>query len=366
MRRSKTTKVKEFITDTFLLNTETAISLYEEFAKDLPVLDFHTHLSSEDIANNKQFNSITELWLDGDHYKWRVMRANGVDEKFCTGDASDKDKFIQWAKTVPSTLRNPLYHWTHLELKRYFGIEDLLSGDNAEYIYDQCNEMLQSREFSVRRLLSKANVEVVCTTDDAIDLLNYHSSYSRLKGSLKMYPSFRPDKVLAMGTFDEFIDWVSELEKVTYIKINSFEQLLRALKVRIQFFSSLGCRISDHGLPEVYGEDFTEEEVNSIFEKLKAGHQVADHEKRKYSSAILYHLSVMYKEAGWVQQFHVGAIRNNRSKLFQEKGADVGCDSIHDTNNTEGLSKFLDRLEEATAWNSYSKYTVMNKDKTDQ
>jgi glucuronate isomerase len=345
MGRSKINNVKEFITDTFLLNSETAIILYEEYAKNLPIIDFHTHLSPEEIANNKQFNSISELWLNGDHYKWRAMRANGVDEKYCTGNASDKEKFIQWARTVPNTLRNPLYHWTHLELKRYFGIDDLLNGDNAEFIYDQCNEMLQAREFSVRRLLSKMNVEVVCTTDDPVDLLSFHSSFSRLKNPLKMYPSFRPDKVLAIGSNEDFMEWINELEKVTYIKINSLEGLLNALKVRIQHFSSLGCRISDHGLPEVYGDDFTEDEVKIIFDKLLAGQEVSVIEKRKYSSAMLYYLSGMYKDADWVQQYHVGAIRNNRSKIYNEKGPDVGCDSINDAQNAEGMSKFLDRLD---------------------
>ncbi|MBX9852730.1 MAG: glucuronate isomerase [Cytophagaceae bacterium] len=342
MRKSKTV-YKEFIHEDFLLSSEAARILYHEYARQLPVIDYHSHISAKDLAEDRQFTNITELWLEHDHYKWRAMRANGVDEKYCTGDTPPKEKFIQWASTVPYALKNPLYHWTHLELKRYFGIDDLLNKNNAEYIYDKCNEMLKGKEFSARNLLAKMNVEILCTTDDPADSLQYHKVLQ--DAGVRAYPTFRPDKALALGNVKEFQQWLYEFEKTSQVNITSFKSLLQSLKNRIEYFASLGCRISDHGLSEMYAEDFTEAEAEKIFLKLRSGDEVNEEDKKKYASAVLFHLGQYYHEIGWVQQFHLGAIRNNRTKYFEKKGPDLGFDSIGDRNNAQSLSRFLDKLD---------------------
>ncbi|MFN3402458.1 MAG: glucuronate isomerase [Cytophagaceae bacterium] len=349
MRKQGQTIFKNsFIGEDFLLNSVKAGILYNEFAKDLPIIDFHCHLSPEDIANDRQFNNITELWLQGDHYKWRVMRGFGIDEKYITGKAGDREKFVKWAETVPHTLRNPLFHWTHLELKRYFGINELLNKDNASYIYDQCNEMLQSSEFSVQNLLRRLKVELICTTDDPSDDLKYHHLLHG-QGDTVVLPGFRPDKAINFTSSAEFNSWVEALENLSGLRANYYEEFLDILQNRISYFSLSGCRLSDHGLEKIPLSDWTEEEIRKIFLQIRAGLEITQEDKLKFSVSNLHHLCQMYYKEGWVQQFHLGAIRNNRSKYYKAYGADIGCDSIGDFDQASGLAVFLNRLDEDNA-----------------
>lgn len=337
--------MKKFITPDFLLNTETGKRLYHDHAASLPILDYHCHLSAQQIAENHRFENMSEVWLQGDHYKWRAMRINGVDESFITGKKSDWEKFLKWSETVPYTLRNPLYHWTHLELKRYFGIDKILNGDSAREIYQECNQQLQSPEFQVQSLLKKMNVEVVCTTDDPVDCLEYHQSIMEQSLQMKVLPAFRPDKAVAIGDPVSFKSYLEKLEKSSKISVSNYNQFLDALKSRHDYFHSVGCRISDHGLERFYETDWTERELHNIFEKVMGGKKPDTSEMETFQSALLLQFAEWDFEKKWVQQFHMGALRNNNSRKLREPGPDTGWDSIGDFSQARALSAFLNSLD---------------------
>ena len=336
--------MKPFLNEHFLLENKFAEKLYHDFAADMPIIDYHNHLPPDEIANNKKYKNISEIWLKGDHYKWRAMRANGIDEKYITGGGRDKTKFLKWAATVPYTMRNPLYHWTHLELQRYFGITDLLDAKSGEAIYENATAQLQSADFSAQQLLTKMKVKVVCTTDDPADSLEHHKKLNQKEWGGKMAPGFRPDKFVMIAN-RVFLDKIQELEAVTGNSIRNLMDLLDALENRIDYFHSLGGRIADHGLSQLYGVDFTEQEVNKILQKRLTGQSIYAGEAIQFQSCLLYHLAKMYHAKKWVMQFHLGALRNNNQRLMNILGADVGCDSIGDFSQAQGLSRFFNRLD---------------------
>ncbi|PZR22484.1 MAG: glucuronate isomerase [Citrobacter freundii] len=337
--------MKPFLDENFLLKTKTAQQLYHEYAKDMPIIDYHCHLPPQQIAEDTQFENITQAWLYGDHYKWRAMRTNGVDESYCTGDKPDFEKFKQWAATVPYTLRNPLYHWTHLELQRYFGITDILNPDTAKKIYDESTAKLQTSDYSVKNLLRKMNVKAVCTTDDPVDSLEYHIRLREDGFEIPITPAFRPDQAMNVSDPQKFNAYIRKLEAVTNIAVSSFDDFLYALQNRHDFFASLGCGVSDHGLEEIYAEDFTGSEIDAIFSKVHGGKILNEIEQRKFKSAMLLHFAEWDWEKGWVQQFHLGALRNNNTRMMQTLGADTGWDSIGDFSQGRSLAKFLDKLD---------------------
>ena len=337
--------MKTFINDDFLLKSDFAKSLYHDFAKKQPIIDYHSHLIPQQIAENKRFDNITQIWLYGDHYKWRAMRANGIDEKYITGNGSDKEKFLAWAKTVPASLRNALYHWTHLELLRYFGIDELLDESSAERIYDKTSDMLKNGELRVWDIFKKMNVETLCTTDDPVDSLEYHEKILKSGCPAKVLPSWRPDKASAAGDAKAYNAYLDKLSEVSNTEINSFDTLFDALDKRINHFASLGCRLADFGLDYLYAEDFTEKEVNEIFLKVRSGKELTNLELKKLQSAALYRFALQVKKLNWVQQFHAGPIRNNNSRLLKKLGPDTGFDSICDYPQAEQMSRFLNRLD---------------------
>lgn len=337
--------MKAFLDEDFLLKTKTAQRLYHEFAKDMPIIDYHCHLPPQQIAEDTRFENITQAWLYGDHYKWRAMRTNGVDESYCTGNQPDFEKFKQWAATVPYTLRNPLYHWTHLELQRYFNIHDTLSLDTAKSIYEESTAKLQTPAFSVKNLLRRMNVKAVCTTDDPVDSLEHHIRLREDGFEIPILPAFRPDNAMNVSDPQKFNAYLKKLEAVTNITVSSFDDFLYALQNRHDFFASLGCGVSDHGLEEIYAEDFTGSEIDAIFNKVHGGKNLNDTEQRKFRSAMLIHFAEWDWEKGWVQQFHLGALRNNNTRMMQTLGADTGWDSIGDFSQGRALAKFLDKLD---------------------
>jgi glucuronate isomerase len=337
--------MKKFMDENFLLHSKTAEILYHEYAKDLPVIDYHCHLPPDEIAENKKFTNLTKIWLDGDHYKWRAMRANGVPEEFCTGNAPDEKKFLKWAETVPDTVRNPLYHWTHLELKRYFGIESILNPSSALDIYRETNLKLNSEEFRVHGLLKKMNVEVICTTDDPIDSLGYHKKIKSHNLAVKILPTWRADKSMAVENPQVYNSYIDKLAAVSGVGINKFHDLVSALQKRQAYFNVMGCRLSDHGLETFYAEDYTDSEIEKIFVNIRSGKIPGHSECLKLKSAVLYELAVMDFDLGWTQQFHIGALRNNNSRMFKLIGPDKGYDSIGDFEVARPMSKFLSRLE---------------------
>ncbi len=337
--------MKKFLSDDFLLQTKTAKTLYHDFAEQMPIIDYHCHLSPKDIAENRQFENITKAWLDGDHYKWRAMRTNGVSEYYCTGAASDYEKFMKWAETVPNTMRNPLYHWTHLELKKFFGIEKTLNPTTAREIFEECNENLDKAEFRTQGILQRMKVEVLCTTDDPTDSLEYHQQIANEPFGTEVFPTFRPDKVFGIENTEKFNAYLDSLEQVSGIEIRKFKHLQEALKDRIDFFHGLGCRLADYGLETVYAEDFKESEIKEIFRTVREGKDIKGKEALKFKSAVLVFLSEAYHQKGWVQQFHLGAMRNNNSRMMELIGADAGFDSIGDFSMAKPLSKFLDSLD---------------------
>ncbi|MBL7708045.1 MAG: glucuronate isomerase [Chitinophagaceae bacterium] len=337
--------MKQFLDENFLLKTATAQRLYHEYAKDMPIIDYHCHLPPQQIAEDTQFENLAQVWLYGDHYKWRAMRTNGVHESFCTGNKTDWEKFQKWAETVPYTLRNPLYHWTHLELKRYFGINDILNGDTARRIYDECTAKLQTPEYSVRNLLRKMNVTLICTTDDPVDSLEYHQKIKEDGFEKPILPAFRPDNAMNVSSAEKFNAYLNKLSAMTNIAISSFDDFLYALQNRHDFFASMGCGVSDHGLEEIYAEDFTGSEIDAIFTKIHGGRELNETEQRKFKSAMLIHFAEWDWEKGWVQQFHLGALRNNNSRMLQTLGPDTGWDSIGDFSQGKALAKFLDKLD---------------------
>ena len=337
--------MKKFLDDNFLLENKTAERLYHEHAKNMPVIDYHCHLSPSEIAEDKIFKNITRIWLNGDHYKWRAMRANGIPEQFITGDASDIDKFKKWAETVPNTLRNPLYHWTHLELDRYFGIKKLLNPGTAMEIYNETSEKLSSAEFSVRNLLRKMKVEVVCTTDDPADSLEFHNKIRNDGFEIKVLPAWRPDKSMAVENPDFYNKYLDHLASVSEINIDNFQSLLDALQKRHDFFHKQGCRLSDHGLETFYAEPFTDSEIAVIFKRIRSGNFLTLDEILKFKSAMLIIFGEMDYAKNWTQQFHIGAIRNNNSRMFKILGPDTGFDSIGDFEIAKPMSIFFDRLD---------------------
>lgn len=337
--------MKKFMDDNFLLQTKTAEKLYHEHAKKFPIIDYHCHLIPQEVGDDKQYENITQAWLYGDHYKWRGMRSNGVNERYCTGDASDWEKFEKWAETVPMTIRNPLYHWTHLELRRYFGIEDLLNPATAKNIYDKTSSLLNTKEYSVRGLMTKMNVEVVCTTDDPVDDLAYHQKVKDEGFVIKVLPTWRPDKAMAVENTSIYNQYLNKLAEVSGIDINSYQSLLDALKKRHDFFNDFGCRLSDHGLENFYAEPYTQSEVESIFDKIRSGNNLSGDEIIKIKSALLYEFALLDHARGWTQQFHIGAMRNNNTRLFRKLGPDTGFDSIGDYSVASPMSRFLDNLD---------------------
>lgn len=333
---------RKFIHDNFLLNSKEAEELYHQYAKDLPIIDYHNHLSPKLIAEDKPVANITEAWLGGDHYKWRGMRANGVDEKFITGSASLEEKFEKWAETVPYTLRNPLFHWTHLELKRYFDIDDLLQPETANSIYEKANAILENK--TPAQLLEDMNVELVCTTDDPTDDLQYHKIIAGKGFFTKVLPTFRSDELFFIGQ-EKFMSYLKKLSASVNVSINSYSEFLNAISNRIAYFNENGCRLSDFGVGEaLVMEDFTEEEVSEIFRKRLNGETLSTLEINKYRSSLFIFLGRKYHEYNWVQQYHLGPIRNNNSRLVKEIGWDAGCDSIGDYPMAEFMSKLFDTL----------------------
>ena len=338
--------MKKFLDKNFVLETETAQKLYHEHAANQPIIDYHCHLIPEYIANDHKFDNLGQIWLEGDHYKWRAMRTNGVDERFCTGkDTSDWEKFEKWAETVPYTMRNPLYHWTHLELKTAFGVEKLLNPQTAKEIFDECTAKLRTPEYSARGLMKKYNVEAVCTTDDPIDTLEHHISLKNEGFSVKVLPTWRPDKAMAVEVPAEYRAYVEKLSEVSGVTISNFSDLIAALRNRHDFFASVGCKLSDHGIEEFYSEDYTQSEIDAIFNKVYGGKELTKEEILKFKSAVMVEGAFMDWEKGWTQQFHYGAIRNNNTRLFKQLGPDTGFDSIGDFTVAKAMSKFFNRLD---------------------
>jgi glucuronate isomerase len=337
--------MKSFLDQNFLLHNKTAERLYHQYAAEMPIIDYHCHLDPGQIAWNENFKNLTEIWLKGDHYKWRAMRANGVNEDFVTGSKSDWEKFEQWAATVPYTLRNPLYHWTHLELQRYFDVDELLSPKTARSIYDACTGKLQTPEYSVQNLISKMNVEVICTTDDPIDTLEHHQKIKQSGWAVKVYPAFRPDKAMQADDIKTLNEYINKLEAVSNTSIGSYQDYLSALKKRHDYFAENGCTVSDHGLEQLYAEDFTSQEIAAIFSKIRLGKELEPAQVLKFKSAMLYEFALWDHQKGWVQQYHIGALRNNNSRAYRQIGPDTGYDSIGDFSQAKALSKFLNKLD---------------------
>jgi glucuronate isomerase len=338
--------MKTFMDENFLLDSDTAVELYSRYAAALPIIDYHCHLDPHKIAENYRFEDITEAWLGGDHYKWRAMRANGIEERLITGDASPTDKFEQWAATMPYLMRNPLYHWTHLELSRIFGIDEILNPNTAGSIYSRCTELLRTPDFSVRELMRRMKVELVCTTDDPADDLKWHEAIKNDKGfNIRVLPTWRPDKAASIENPAEYNSYIGRLEKAAGVSILTFDNLLEALQTRHDYFAAHGCLLSDHGMEKFSFSAFTLSEARSIFLKIRGGQTPEPREAELLRSALLYEGACMDAKAGWVQQFHIGANRNNNSRMFRRLGADAGFDAIADHNYISDLNRFLDRLD---------------------
>jgi len=338
-----------FIHDDFLLQTKTARRLYHTFAEDEPVLDYHCHLPPADLAANRQFGNLFEIWLEGDHYKWRAMRTNGTPEELCTGNADPFEKFKAWAATVPHTLRNPLYHWTHLELKRYFGIDELLDGKSAESIWKRANEQLATDDLRVNGILKKFNVRVVCTTDDPTDDLAHHATIAAAGLPTRVLPAFRPDKALNVRQPSAFNPWVDALAARADIDITGYGDFLDALKSRHDFFHAMGSRLSDHGLDRAYADFCPDTEAAHIFDAARAAHAASPEDYAKFASNLMLYFGQLDAEKGWTKQLHVGALRSNNSRLLALAGPDTGFDSIDDIPQARSLSAYLDRLDRENA-----------------
>lgn len=338
--------MKDFMDKDFLLQTETAQMLYHEHASKMPIIDYHCHLIPQMVADDHKFRSLTEIWLGGDHYKWRAMRSNGVAEKYCTGtDTTDWEKFEKWAETVPYTFRNPLYGWTHLELKTAFGINKVLNPNTAREIYDECSDKLQNDPtYTARGMMRRYNVETVCTTDDPVDTLEWHKKTRDSGFEIKMIPAWRPDKAMAVENPQNFKTYIEKLSEVSGINISKFQDVIDALQKRHDFFAENGCKLSDHGIEEFYAEDYTDAEIDAIFNKVYGGTELTHDEILKFKSAMMVIFAEMDHASGWAQQFHYGAIRDNNTKMFNLLGPDTGFDSIGQFNTAKSMSKFLNRL----------------------
>lgn len=334
-----------FIHEDWLLQSKSAKTLYHDYAKDMPIYDFHSHLSPNEIAVNKKYRNMSEIWLGGDHYKWRALRWLGVEERLITGDAPDEDKFMVWARSVPDTVGNPLYHWTHLELSRYFGIDELLTGDNARDIWNRCNERLQDEDMRANGILKRFDVRVVCTTDDPIDELADHRqirSDSAIETAVA--PTFRPDRILNVGD-SGFADYVNRLSGVTQLPITQYDQFLEAVASRVDYFHSHGCRMSDHGFEMLPFTLPDEREAAAIFQRALQGEAVSQEEVIQYQTYTLLQLGRLYNQHGWTMQLHIGAIRNNNARMFAQLGKDTGYDSILDFQLARSLNGFLGMLD---------------------
>ena len=338
-----------FIHDDFLLSNKHARRLYQRFAADEPILDYHCHLPPADVAANRRFANLFEIWLEGDHYKWRAMRANGVDERFCTGNADPFEKFMAWARTVPNTLRNPLYHWTHLELQRYFDIDDLLCESTALRIWEWANERLAGDDLSAQGILRKFHVRAVCTTDDPADHLDHHRAIAESGLATRVFPTFRPDKALTVHTPEAFNQWIAKLEAASNRSVTSFQSFLDALKSRHDFFHRMGGRLSDHGLNHVFADFPTESEAEAIFDRARTGQAASRAEHARFASYLMLLFGMWDAERGWTKQFHLGARRNNNTRRFRELGPDIGFDSIGDWPQIDELGRYMDRLQEENA-----------------
>jgi glucuronate isomerase len=338
-----------FIHDDFLLSNKTARRLFHEYAQSEPILDYHCHLPPQDVAANRQFQNLFEIWLEGDHYKWRAMRANGVDERYCTGDASPKEKFLAWARTVPHTVRNPLYHWTHLELKRYFEIDELLDESSAERVWEHANTALASNELRAHGILGKFRVKAVCTTDDPTDDLSCHKAIAASSLATKVFPTYRPDKALNVHLPEMFNSWVERLEAAGNTSVGSLADFVSALKKRHDFFHQMGGRLSDHGVNHAFSDFCSEREASAIFDRARAGHAASPDEYRRFASNMMLEFGRWDAEKGWTKQMHLCARRNNNTRRFRELGPDTGFDSIGDWPQADALGGYLDRLDQENA-----------------
>ncbi len=356
--------MKEFLSDDFLLQTNTAIRLYHDYAAQMPIYDYHCHLPVLEIAENKQFENLTKIWLDGDHYKWRAMRSCGVSEKYITGDAPDREKFQAWARIVPKTLRNPLYHWTHLELKNPFGISDMvLNEETSDEIYDKCTALLNTPEYSTQGILKRMNVKVVCTTDDPLDDLQFHKAIKANSSfDIRVAPAFRPDKAIKVEDPELFNSWVDRLQQIASSDLKDFDSFMSALEARLEFFHKEGCRLSDHGTDIFYYENATPAELNTIYQKVRLGGSLNLSEIASFKSQVLIELCKLYAKNNWVQQFHIGTIRNNNTRMFQKLGPDTGYDSMGDTSYAQDLANFLDQLDQSDQLAKTILYTINPKD----
>jgi glucuronate isomerase len=336
-----------YMNEDFLLLNETARRLYHDHAAKMPIYDYHCHLSAQQIAEDRQFDNLTQIWLHGDHYKWRAMRTNGVDEKYCTGSASDREKFLMWARTVPACIRNPLYHWTHLELKKPFGITDKLLGpETADAIYDACNEKLKTPEFSARGIMRQWNVKLVCTTEDPLDSLEHHQAIRKSGFEIAVHTAWRPDKAMAPENPDAQNAWIDKLAQITDIDITTFADYCEAIQKRHDYFHENGCRLSDHGLEAAVADySASKSELEAIFSKIRQQKPLTANEIIQFKSMMMLEFAVMDRQKGWVQQLHMGAMRNNNTRMFRTLGPDTGFDSIGDYLTAEPLSKFLDALD---------------------
>lgn len=354
---------KTFITEDFLLQSDFAKILYHQYAKELPIIDYHSHLSPQDMANNRPFENLTKIWLEGDHYKWRAMRTLGIDEKYITGHANDEEKFSKWAHTVPYTVRNPLYHWTHLELKRYFDIDALLTPDTASEIFKTCSNKLQDTTYHTRGLLTKMKVEVVCSTDDPVDSLEYHQKIKNASIAVKILPTFRPDKAYAIENSKAYSSYLEKLAFASDIKINTFSDLILALEKRADYFHANGCKLADHGLEHLYfPEKNISLNVDQLFSKIIKHEKLSNEEIQYFKYHVLIELGRLYHKKGWTQQYHIGALRNTNQRMLKTLGPDTGFDSIGDFSQARSLSLFLNELDST---NQLSKTIIYNLNPSD-
>lgn len=338
--------MKQFMGENFLLSTETAQKLYHEYAEVMPILDYHCHLNPQEIYEDRKFENITQVWLGGDHYKWRQMRSNGVEEKYITGNASDREKFQKWAETLEMAIGNPLYHWSHLELKRYFGYDGYLNGETAEEVWNLCNEKLEQADMSARNLIRKSNVTLVCTTDDPIDSLEWHKKIAEDDSfDVQVLPAWRPDRAMNLEKPD-YLEYLAKLSKVSGIKVDCFQTLIDALKNRMEFFASNGCTVSDHGLEYVMYAPASEEEIERIFAKRLAGEAVSRQEELQFKTAYMVALGKEYHKRNWVMQLHYGVKRDNNKKIYRNLGPDTGVDCINNFAPSSEMADYLNALAE--------------------
>jgi glucuronate isomerase len=351
-----------FLDENFLLRTETARRLYHDYAEPEPILDYHNHLPPKDISEDRRFSNLFEIWLEGDHYKWRAMRANGVDERFCTGDAEPYEKFLAWARTVPYTLRNPLYHWTHLELQRYFGIHELLDERTAPDIWLRAKELLAGADLSARGILRRFRVTALCTTDDPADSLQYHQAIAKSGFTVAVHPTFRPDRVFQVHLPERWNEWLGRLEVAANREINNLTALVDALEVRHNEFHAMGCRLSDHGLNYCPAKDCTEAQAAATFAKARIGKAASETEQSQFASCLMIHLGRLDAHKNWTKQLHLGALRSTNSRMLAMAGPDTGFDSIGDFPQTQGLVRLLDALERENALPKMILYNVNPRD----